>query len=67
LYRQLPLLGLVLLLYIGSNQLRLVLMSLDLRWYGWLHTGTLAQFYQWLVLLLLMTLLFRRGRHVTTN
>ncbi|USP08033.1 hypothetical protein L1S45_12600 [Aeromonas dhakensis] len=67
LHRQLPLLGLVLLLYIGSNQLRLVLMSLDLRWYGWLHTGTLAQLYQWLVLLLLMTLLFNRGRHVTTD
>ncbi|WP_054544815.1 hypothetical protein [Aeromonas dhakensis] len=67
LHRQLPLLGLVLLLYIGSNQLRLVLMSLDLRWYGWLHTGTLAQLYQWLMMLLLMTLLFRRGRHVTTD
>ncbi|MGS3184452.1 hypothetical protein ACB288_12035 [Aeromonas taiwanensis] len=63
LHRQLPLLGLVLLCYMGSNQLRLVLMSLDLRWYGWLHTGTLAQLYQWLVMLLVMTLLFMRGRH----
>ena len=67
LYRQLPLLGLVLLCYIGSNQLRLVLMSLDLRWYGWLHSGTLAQLYQWLVMLLLLTLLFRRRRHVATS
>ncbi|HHQ4725419.1 hypothetical protein ACET7Y_17890 [Aeromonas veronii] len=48
--------------YIGANQLRLVLMSLDLRWYGWLHTGSLAQLYQWAVMLLVMTILFIRGR-----
>ncbi|MGY3895394.1 hypothetical protein [Aeromonas enterica] len=65
--RQLPLLGLVSLFYVGTNQLRLVLMSLDLRWYGWLHTGFLAQFYQWLVMLLVMTCLFMRDRHVTTG
>ncbi|MFM5426160.1 hypothetical protein ACET8G_04680 [Aeromonas veronii] len=62
LYRQWPMLLLVCLLYIGANQLRLVLMSLDLRWYGWLHTGSLAQLYQWAIMLLVMTILFLRGR-----
>ena len=63
---QLPLLLLVSLFYIGANQLRLVLMSLDLRWYDWLHIGPWAQLYQWLIMLLVLTMLFMRGRHVAT-
>lgn len=63
LHRQWPLLLLACLLYVGANQLRLVLMSLDLRWYGLLHTGGWAQLYQWLIMLLVISMLFIRGRH----
>ncbi|MEW7865248.1 hypothetical protein [Aeromonas diversa] len=57
---------LCLLIYLGANQLRLLLMSLDLGWYRLLHTGGLAQLYQWSVMMGILLLLFlppgRRGR-----
>lgn len=56
---------LCLLIAIGANQLRLLLMSLDLQWYRLLHTGSVAQLYQWLVMMGVLLLLFLPPRQGT--
>ncbi|PJG60178.1 hypothetical protein CUC53_03365 [Aeromonas cavernicola] len=61
--QRLPLLLFVCVLYIGANQLRLVLMSVDVRWYRWLHSGSWAQLYQWTIMMIIMIFLFVGGRH----